>query len=114
MVLDSGSKRIIDGVVREDDILKENVTSRSNTEEKSTGKQDTEHKPDIEQIEARRPMNKEMDAVYLLSPQPHIVDCLLADLERRRYRKSYIIWTSCEDPHKLILFNLDPLETLTF
>ena len=38
MVLDSGSKRIIDGVVREDDILKENVTSRSNTEEKSTGK----------------------------------------------------------------------------
>jgi len=27
MVLDIGSKRIVDGVVREDDILKENVTS---------------------------------------------------------------------------------------
>lgn len=38
MVLDSGSKRIIEGVVREDDILKENVTSRSNMEENSTGK----------------------------------------------------------------------------
>ena len=38
MVLDSGSRRIIDGVVKEDDILKENVTSRSNMEEKSTGK----------------------------------------------------------------------------
>ena len=38
MVLDFGSRRIIDGVVREDDILKENVTSRSNMEEDSTGK----------------------------------------------------------------------------
>ena len=27
VVLDAGSKRLIDGVVREDDILKENVTS---------------------------------------------------------------------------------------
>lgn len=39
-------------------------------------------------------MNQEMDAVYLLSPSSHIVDCLMADLERRRYRKSYVIWTS--------------------
>lgn len=42
-------------------------------------------------------MNQEMDAVYILSPQVHIVDCLMADLERRRYRRSYIIWTSCKD-----------------
>ena len=34
-----------------------------------------------------------MDAIYLLSPQPHIVDCLLADFECRRYRLAYIIWT---------------------
>lgn len=27
MVLDAGSKRVVDGAVREDDILKENVTS---------------------------------------------------------------------------------------
>ena len=39
-------------------------------------------------------MNQEMDAVYLLSPLSHIVDCLMADLERRRYRKFYVIWTS--------------------
>ena len=41
-------------------------------------------------------MNQEMDAVYILSPHAHIVDCLMADLERRRYRRSYIIWTSCK------------------
>lgn len=41
-------------------------------------------------------MNQEMDAVYIISPQAHIVDCLMADLERRRYRRSYIIWTSCK------------------
>ena len=28
MVLDAGSRRIVDGVIKEDDILKENVTSR--------------------------------------------------------------------------------------
>ncbi|MCJ1454316.1 vacuolar sorting protein VPS33/slp1 [Mycoblastus sanguinarius] len=33
MVLDAGSKRIVDGVVREDDILKENVTSMSEKED---------------------------------------------------------------------------------
>ena len=41
-------------------------------------------------------MNQEMDAIYILSPQMHIVDCLMADLERHRYRRSYIIWTSCK------------------
>ena len=74
-VLDAGSRRLLDGTVNEDDILKENVTN-------------------IEQIEDRRPMNQEMDAVYLLSPLPHIVDCLMADFERRRYRRSFVIWTS--------------------
>ena len=41
-------------------------------------------------------MNQDTDAVYILSPQPHIVDCLLADFERRRYRTSYLVWTSRE------------------
>lgn len=49
---------------------------------------------DVEQIEDRRPANPGMDALYFLSPQTHILDCLLADFERRRYRKSYIVWTS--------------------
>ena len=57
----------------------------------------TEQEIDIEQIEDRRPMNQEMDAVYILSPQPHVVDCLVADVERRRYRRSHIIWTSCKN-----------------
>ena len=37
-------------------------------------------------------MNPDMDAVYFLSPLPHIVDCLLADFERRRYRRGFILW----------------------
>lgn len=53
---------------------------------------------DIERIEERREMNPDMDAIYLLSPQPHIVDCLLADFERRRYRKSFLVWTALLDP----------------
>ena len=40
-------------------------------------------------------MNQDTDAVYILSPQPHIVDCLMADFERRRYHKAFLIWTSC-------------------
>ena len=51
-------------------------------------------KLDVEKIEERRPMNKDMDAVYILSSLPHIVDCLMADFERRRYRRSFLIWTS--------------------
>lgn len=43
-------------------------------------------------------MNKDMDVVYILSPQPHIVDCIMADFERRRYRKTYLIWTSRANP----------------
>jgi syntaxin-binding protein 1 len=43
-------------------------------------------------------MNPEMDAIYILSPEPHIVDCLMADFERRRYRQAYLVWTSVIDP----------------
>ncbi|KAL8798510.1 MAG: hypothetical protein Q9182_006598 [Xanthomendoza sp. 2 TL-2023] len=75
LILDAGSRKLVHGVVREDDILELNVAN-------------------IEQIEERRPLNKEMDAVYLLSPRPHILDCLMADLEQRRYRRVFLIWTS--------------------
>lgn len=43
-------------------------------------------------------MNPDMDAIYILSPQPHIVDCLMADFERRRYRRSYLVWVALLDP----------------
>ncbi|EKG12119.1 Sec1-like protein [Macrophomina phaseolina MS6] len=75
MVVDEASRKLIDNVVNEDDILNENITN-------------------IELITDRRPMNKDMDVIYILSPQPHIVDCVMADFERRRYRKTYLIWTS--------------------
>ncbi|OAX79973.1 hypothetical protein ACJ72_05704 [Emergomyces africanus] len=79
LVVDEGSRKLIDNAVKEDDILNENVTN-------------------VEQIENRRPMNKDIDAVYILSPLPHIVDCVMADFERRRYRKSFLVWISNLDP----------------
>jgi len=42
-------------------------------------------------------MNETMDAIYILSPQPHIVDCLLADFDRGRYRRAFLVWTSLPD-----------------
>ncbi|TQS37819.1 hypothetical protein Golomagni_01694 [Golovinomyces magnicellulatus] len=86
LVIDESVKKIIDNVIKEDDILKENIAK------------------DIERIEDRRDMNPDMDAIYILSPQPHIVDCLMADLERHRYKKSFLIWTSLLEPdmHRLI------------
>jgi syntaxin-binding protein 1 len=54
---------------------------------------------DVERIEDRRDMNPDMDAIYILSPQSHIVDCLLADLDRRRYKKSFLVWTGVLQPH---------------
>lgn len=54
--------------------------------------------PAIERIEDRREPNPEMDAVYILTPDAHIVDCLLADFEVRRYRRSYLVWTNLLDP----------------
>ena len=39
-------------------------------------------------------MNKDMDVIYILSPLPHIVDCVMADFERRRYRRTFLLWTA--------------------
>ena len=48
---------------------------------------------DIEQIEHKRPVN-DLEALYMLSPEPHIVDCLMADFEHRRYRRAFLMWTA--------------------
>ena len=53
---------------------------------------------DIERIEEKRAMNPDMDAIYLLSPEPHIVECLMADFERRKYRKTYLVWIALLHP----------------
>ncbi|KAL2128482.1 hypothetical protein VTI74DRAFT_9114 [Chaetomium olivicolor] len=74
LVIDEFTKRVIDSSVNEDDILNHNIAN-------------------IECIEDRREVNTDMDAIYILSPQPHIVECLLADFERRRYRRGFVIWT---------------------
>lgn len=75
LILDQQSRRIVYNVTKEDDILNANITN-------------------IEQIEDRRQQQSDTDAIYLLSPQPHIVECLKADLSRKRYRRAHLIWTS--------------------
>ncbi|KAF4551502.1 Sec1-like protein 3 [Elsinoe fawcettii] len=79
LIVDEDSKRILDNVLKQDDILNENITN-------------------IENIEDRRQRNPEIDAVYLLSAKPHIVDCVMADFEKRRYRRTNLIWTSVPHP----------------
>ncbi|RYP16843.1 hypothetical protein DL765_004864 [Monosporascus sp. GIB2] len=90
LVVDESSKKIIDNVVKEDDILNHNIAN-------------------IERIEERRDMNPTMDAIYMLSPQPHIVDCLMADVERRRYRKCFLVWTAVLDPQLRRKIDASPL-----
>lgn len=75
LILDQQSRRLVYNVTKEDDILNANITN-------------------IEQIEDRRQQQSDTDAIYLLSPLPHIVECLKADLSRKRYRRAHLIWTS--------------------
>ncbi|EAW12936.1 Sec1 family protein [Aspergillus clavatus NRRL 1] len=81
LVVDETSRKLIYNATNDDDILNLNVTN-------------------VEQIEHRRPCNPDMDALYILSPLTHIVDCLMADFERRRYRKAWLVWTSALDPQQ--------------
>lgn len=75
LVLDETSRKLLYNVVKEDDVLNCNIIS-------------------VEQLEDRREYNPETDAIYLLSPLPHIVEQLKADLGRKRYRRGFLIWTS--------------------
>nr|OQO22060.1 hypothetical protein B0A51_09808 [Rachicladosporium sp. CCFEE 5018] len=79
LVVDIESRRLIDNVLEEDAILNENITH-------------------IEQIEQRKPTNRDVNAIYFLTPQPHIVDCVMADLGKRKYRKAFLVWTSLLHP----------------
>ncbi|KAK5938534.1 syntaxin binding protein 1 [Knufia obscura] len=75
LVLDETSSKLLYNVVKEDDILNCNIIS-------------------VDRLEDRRQQQPETDAIYLLSPLPHIVEQLKADLARRRYRRGFLIWTS--------------------
>ncbi|KAF2671845.1 Sec1 family protein [Microthyrium microscopicum] len=79
LVVDEDSRRLIDNVVREDDILENRVTN-------------------IDQIEQKRTRNVETDALYILTAEPHIVECVLSDIEKGRYAAYYILWTSILPP----------------
>merc|ERR1711881_701413 len=58
----------------EDDILNENITN-------------------VEILEHKR-QKQDMEAIYILAPLPYIVDCIMADFEKRRYRGVRLLWTS--------------------
>lgn len=75
LVVDETSRKLLYNAVKEDDVLNCNIIN-------------------VERIEERRDVQSETDAIYLLSPVPHIVEQLKADLARRRYRKAFLIWTS--------------------
>ncbi|EME40580.1 hypothetical protein DOTSEDRAFT_74207 [Dothistroma septosporum NZE10] len=79
LVLDHDSKRLIDNVIDQDLILNENITN-------------------IEQIFDRRQTNRDVEALYLLTPHAHNVDCLMADFEKRKYKKAHLVWTSLLHP----------------
>ncbi|KAI5296817.1 vacuolar sorting protein VPS33/slp1, partial [Ascosphaera atra] len=75
LVLDDATKDLVLNAVPEDDILNENVSN-------------------IETIESRRQTYKDTSAVYILHSEPYIADCVVADIQRRRYRKLHIVWAS--------------------
>ena len=77
LVVDQTSWKLLLNVLKEDDILSEKIAN-------------------IEHIEQKRSPNRDMDAIYFLTPESHIVDCIMADFERRRYRRSIVLWTGCE------------------
>lgn len=52
------------------------------------------HPTGVEQLEDRRQTQDDMDALYILSPESYVVDCLMADFEVGRYRKAFLVWTS--------------------
>ncbi|KAJ4301447.1 syntaxin binding protein 1 [Kalmusia sp. IMI 367209] len=75
LIVDEESRKLIDNVVKEDDILDSNITN-------------------IERIEDRRQAQPDTDAVYFLTPKSHIIDCIMADFERKRYKAAFLIWTT--------------------
>ncbi|KAJ5690006.1 hypothetical protein N7462_004398 [Penicillium macrosclerotiorum] len=81
LVVDEESRKLINSAVKEEEILNLNISN-------------------VEQIEHRRPPNPDMDAIYILSPESWIVDCLMADFEAKRYKKAFLVWTSFLDPQQ--------------
>lgn len=91
MVVDEASWTLLQNTVKEDEILNERITRIRFA---VLANQLVLICADIEQIEQRRASNQEMEALYILTPEPHIVDCILADLERKKYKQVSLLWTA--------------------
>jgi hypothetical protein len=67
---------------------------------------------DIEDIEKERKRNPDTAAIYILSPLPHIVDCLVEDLKNRQYGRTFLFWTSSMSGTALIFAQVPSLMSL--
>jgi syntaxin-binding protein 1 len=92
-VLDPNSRQLLYNVLKEDDILNQNITRMCSHQYGNLLLGNI--KADVEYIDQKRPMSRDVDVVYVLKPEPWVVDILMNDFERRRYRNTYLIWTSC-------------------
>jgi syntaxin-binding protein 1 len=88
-VLDEDSRRVVFNVLKDDDILKHRIISMASSSWCCNA-----DKKGIDNIENRRDPNPELPAIYILSSQAYVVDCLMADLERQRYQCCHLLWTS--------------------
>lgn len=97
-MVDEQSRKLINAAVKEEEVLNMNVSSESAfvpLRLPDSLLRRTVNPADVEQIEHRRPSNPDMDALYILSAESYVVDCLMADFEVGRYRKAFLVWTSC-------------------
>ncbi|KAK9481392.1 Sec1-like protein [Lipomyces japonicus] len=80
LVVDDYTSQLIDNVLPTIDILKHNVSA-------------------VERIEERRQTRSSFEAVYILSPRPHILDCVIADFSRNppRYGAAYLYFVPMLD-----------------
>ncbi|RVD84154.1 uncharacterized protein DFL_005919 [Arthrobotrys flagrans] len=77
VIADTEALTLIDSVVTRDEIISQNVAG-------------------VEELESRRTAHPDMEAVYFLTPKPHILECLLSEFKRQRPRHmgGHLVWTS--------------------
>ncbi|KAF3935530.1 hypothetical protein ABW19_dt0201704 [Dactylella cylindrospora] len=76
-VADTEALTLIDKVLKRDDILHQNIAG-------------------VEEIQQKRTPKSDMEAVYLLTPKPYVLDCLVSEFKRPkpRYMGGHLVWTS--------------------
>lgn len=79
LILDEGTDKLVNCTVEKADILNKNIAS-------------------LVYVEEKRPSNPDLDAIYLLSPESYVIECLIADILQRRNRSASLLFTSVLPP----------------